>query len=48
LTKENKKSSKKNVLKADVWKNPLKKAMEAIEDENPKMDVVLPKEVTLS
>ena len=33
------------VLKADVWKNPSKKAMEAIEDENPKMDGVLPKEV---
>ena len=33
------------VLKADVWKNPSKKAMEAIGDENPKMDVVLPKEV---
>ena len=33
------------VLKADVWKNPSKKAMEAIEDENPKMDVVPPKEV---
>ena len=33
------------VLKADVWKNPSKKAMEAIGDENPKMDVVLTKEV---